>query len=155
MGGEIALKWQPIEPLQINTNYSYKRIVGHCEGAICGSNDAVKRQLENQPNHYVNAQVMWDITPQWWASASMQYVSESKLHRDFVDDPSYIWPKVLSFDASVSWQYADCTPRITGSVENLGADQSTEFPDSQQPFQNGTQYWLTLDWNYGAVDWTR
>lgn len=155
MGGEIALKWQPIEPLQINTNYSYKRIVGHCEGAICGSNDAVKRQLENQPNHYVNAQVMWDITPQWWASASMQYVSESKLHRDFVDDPSYIWPKVLSFDASVSWQYADCTPRITGSVENLGAEQSTEFPDSLQPFQNGTQYWLTLDWNYGAVDWTR
>ncbi|KOO14116.1 TonB-dependent receptor [Vibrio xuii] len=153
MGGEIALKWQPIEQLQINANYSYKRIVGHCQGDICGSNDAVKRQLENQPNHFINVQVMWDITSEWWVSTTMQYVSESKLHPDFIDDPSYIWPQVFSIDASVSWQAADCMPRITGSVENLGADQEAEYPDSQRPFNNGTQYWVTMEWNYGAVEW--
>tara|TARA_Y100001956_G_scaffold82794_1_gene105664 strand:+ start:2595 stop:4742 length:2148 start_codon:yes stop_codon:yes gene_type:complete len=155
LGGEVALKWQPLDTLQVNTNYSYKRIVGHCEGSICGSNAAVKRQLENQPNHFVNAQVMWDMTPEWWVSATMQYVSESELHRDFIDDPSYIWPQVLSFDASISWQLADCAPRITGSVENLAADQSKEYPDNLMPYSNGTQYWLTVDWNYGAVDWTK
>ncbi|MGR5132545.1 TonB-dependent receptor plug domain-containing protein [Vibrio alfacsensis] len=154
MGGEVAVKWQPIEQFQVNANYSYKRIIGHCEGAICGSNDAVKRQLENQPNHFVNAQVMWDITPQWWVSSTMNYVSESTLHEDFLDDPSYIWPKVLSFDASVSWQFADYAPRITGTAENLGADQSNEYPSNQGAFNNGTQYWLTVEWNYGAIDWS-
>ncbi|MGR5236647.1 TonB-dependent receptor plug domain-containing protein [Vibrio alfacsensis] len=154
MGGEVAMKWQPMEQLQLNANYSYKRIVGHCEGTICSSNDAVKRQLENQPNHFVNAQVMWDITPQWWISGAMQYVSESTLHRDFLDDPNYIWPKVLSFDASVSWQLADYAPRITGTAENLGANQSNEYPSNQGAFNNGTQYWLTMEWNYGAIDWS-
>lgn len=155
MGGEASVKWQPIEQLQVNANYSYKRIVGHCKGSICDSNDAVKRQIENQPNHFVNAQVMWDISPEWWVSSTMQYVSESQLHRDFIDDPSYIWPKVLSFDAAISWQAADCLPRITASVENLGADGSKEYPDSLRSFENGTQYWLTLEWDYDEVDWSK
>lgn len=104
------MKWQPREDLQINANYSYKRIVGHCEGAICSSNDAVKRMIENEPNHFVNAQVMWDITPQWWVSVSGQYVSESELHEDYesalhpvsVANKDYNWPEVVSFDASLS-----------------------------------------------------
>ncbi|AXY03085.1 TonB-dependent receptor [Vibrio alfacsensis] len=154
MGGEVALKWQPLDQLQLNANYSYKRIVGHCEGAICSSNNAVKRQLENQPNHFVNAQVMWDITPQWWVSSTMHYVSESTLHEDFLDDPSYIWPKVLSFDASLSWQFAKYAPRITASAENLGADQSKEYPDNLRPYNNGTQYWLSVEWNYASVNWS-
>ncbi|WP_199460419.1 TonB-dependent receptor plug domain-containing protein [Vibrio owensii] len=155
-GGEVAVKWQPRDDLQINANYSYKRIVGHCEGAICSNNDAVKRMIENEPNHFVNAQVMWDITPQWWVSVSGQYVSESELHEDYesalnpvsVANKDYNWPEVVSFDASLSWQYNDCMPEITASVENLGADQSKEFPNNYNSFANGTQYWLTLDWDY-------
>jgi iron complex outermembrane receptor protein len=62
---------------------------------------------------------------------------------------------VLSFDAAISWQAADCLPRITASVENLGADGSKEYPDSLRSFENGTQYWLTLEWDYDEVDWSK
>ncbi|EGU42140.1 outer membrane receptor protein [Vibrio ichthyoenteri ATCC 700023] len=76
-GAELAIKWQPAEQLQLNANYSYKRIIGHCSGSICGSSDA---------------------------------------------------------------------PRITATVEGVGADQNTEFAENMTPFQNGTQYWVTIEW---------
>ena len=114
--------------------------------------------IENEPHHFANAQVMWDITPQWWLSVSAQYVSESELHNDYesalnpisVVNKDYIWPEVMSFDASLSWQYNRMT-EIIASVENLGASQSKEFPNNYNAFANGTQYWLTLDWKY--VGW--
>lgn len=158
MGGEIAVKWQPISSVQVNTNYSYKRIVGHCEGSICKGSNAAKRQLENQPSHYVNAQLIWDINPQWWASTTMHYVGKSSPHPDYIaatpahlSEDDYEWPEVISFDASVGWQMNKYAPLIIGSVENLGAEQSKEFAEYQSPFQNGTQYWLTLEWQYGEL----
>ncbi|EGR0751804.1 TonB-dependent receptor [Vibrio vulnificus] len=147
VGGELAFKWAPIDAVQLNMNYSYKRIIGHCEGAICGSNQAVKRELENQPNHFVNAQLMWDITPQWWASSTLQYISESQMHSDYTSDERYQWPEVFSVDIALSWQHSKAYPRLTAVVENLGADQSTEFPQAFSPYQNEVQYWLTLAWS--------
>ncbi|OLQ89236.1 TonB-dependent receptor [Vibrio ponticus] len=151
MGGEIALKWQPLSDVQLNTNYSYKRIVGHCKGALCAGSDVAKRQLENQPNHFVNAQLIWDINPQWWVSSTMHYVGKSSPHPDYTTNQAYEWPEVISFDASASWQLSKQAPRLTLSAENLGAEQSKEFAEYQSPFQNGTQYWLTLEWQYGAL----
>nr|WP_237467878.1 TonB-dependent receptor [Vibrio stylophorae] len=155
-GAEIAMKWRPTAALQLNANYSYKNINGHCRGAICPGNDAVWRVLENQPNHFINAQLMWDITPTLWFSSTMQYVAESKLHPDYQavlsEHSRYIWPQVLSVDTSLSWQKQANYPQITASIENIGADQTHEFPLAVNPYTNGLQYWLTVDWNYAAMD---
>ncbi|WP_434999268.1 TonB-dependent receptor plug domain-containing protein [Vibrio scophthalmi] len=145
-GGELAIKWQPTEQLQINANYSYKRIIGHCSGAVCRSSDAPKRSLENEPNHFINTQIMWDINEQWWANATLQYIGESQLHEDYTDDERYAWPKVVNLDLSLSWKYNQYSPRITATVEGVGADQDVEFAESMGPFQNGTQYWVTVEW---------
>ncbi|MFA0412656.1 TonB-dependent receptor plug domain-containing protein [Vibrio renipiscarius] len=145
-GAELAVKWQPLEQLQVNANYSYKRIIGHCTGSICNGNDAPKRSLENEPNHFVNAQIMWDINQQWWVSSTLQYIGESQLHEDFSDDDYYAWPKVVNLDLALSWKYNKYAPRITATVEGIGADQETEYADYMGPFQNGTQYWVTVEW---------
>ncbi|ANU38902.1 TonB-dependent receptor [Vibrio scophthalmi] len=145
-GGELAIKWQPTEQLQINTNYTYKRIIGHCSGSICKSSNSPKRSLENEPNHFINAQIMWDINEQWWANATLQYVGESQLHQDYTDDERYAWPEVVNLDLSLSWKYNQYSPRITATVEGVGADQDVEFAESMGPFQNGTQYWVTVEW---------
>lgn len=145
-GGELAIKWQPAERLQINANYSYKRIIGHCSGAVCSSSDAPKRSLENEPNHFINTQIMWDINEQWWANATLQYIGESQLHEDYTDDERYAWPEVVNLDLSLSWKYNQYSPRVTATVEGVGADQDVEYAENMGPFQNGTQYWVTVEW---------
>ncbi|KII76508.1 TonB-dependent receptor plug domain-containing protein [Vibrio renipiscarius] len=145
-GGEISAKWQPLEQLQINTNYSYKRIIGHCNTNLCSNDD--KRKIENEPNHFVNAQIMWDINKQWWANATLQYVGKSELHRDYQPNDGYdhTWPEVVNLDLALSWKYNKYAPRITATVEGIGADQETEFAEIKGSFQNGTQYWVTVEW---------
>ena len=149
-GGEIAMKWQALENLQLNTNYSYKRIIGDCSGTICSKNNEVKYNLENQPNHFVNAQLMWDISENFWMSSMMQYVAPSVFHPDSTSDNTARWPRVLNVEMAVSWLPKVGYPRFTASVENLGADQTTEYPETYGPFQNGTQYWITAEWDYAA-----
>ncbi|MCY9802573.1 TonB-dependent receptor [Vibrio scophthalmi] len=145
-GGEISAKWQPLDQLQINTNYSYKRIIGHCQTSLCSNYD--KRKIENEPNHFINAQIMWDINEQWWANATLQYVGKSQLHQDYkpTGPYDYTWPEVVNLDLSLSWKYNQYSPRITATVEGVGANQDVEFAESMGPFQNGTQYWVTVEW---------
>ncbi len=69
------------------------------------------------------------------------------MHSDYTSDERYQWPEVFSVDIALSWQHSKAYPRLTAVVENLGADQSTEFPQAFSPYQNGVQYWLTLAWS--------
>nr|WP_086941019.1 TonB-dependent receptor [Thaumasiovibrio occultus] len=159
MGGELSVKWMPADDLQINANYSYKRVVGHCDGdVICEKYPRAKGGVESQPNHFANMQVMWDVSPQLWVSATMQYVGDSELPDEYLEnpdpkgnDPRRIWPEVLSFDTTASWQHSPSSPQVTLSVENIGADQSKEFPDIMG-FPNGLQYWLTVDWDFAQMN---
>ncbi|GMQ48761.1 TonB-dependent receptor plug domain-containing protein [Vibrio sp. 10N] len=147
-GGEFATKWQPMSNLQVNANYSYKKILGHCDGSICASNSAVALALENQPNHFVNAQVIWDITPQWWLSSALQYVSASTVPSEVGTQAQTGWPSVVNMDMALSWQRSRQWPRITATVENIGARDNYEYPQAYNPFLNDTQYWLQLEWIY-------
>ncbi|MCW8345448.1 TonB-dependent receptor [Vibrio sp. ZSDZ65] len=149
-GGEIAMKWQALENLQLNTNYSYKRIIGDCSGAICSTNNEVTYNLENQPNHFVNAQLMWDISANFWMSSMMQYIAPSVLHPDSNSETSARWPRVFNVEMALSWLPKVGYPRFTASVENLGANQTIEYPETFGAFQNGTQYWVTAEWDYAA-----
>jgi iron complex outermembrane receptor protein len=147
-GGEVSAKWQPISNLQLNANYSYKKILGYCSGNICEANSAVAKALENQPNHFVNAQAIWDISPQWWVSSALQYVSATDVPSNVGTVEQNGWPRVVNLDLALSWQHSRQWPRFTATVENLGAYESYEYPQAYGPFQNDTQYWLQVEWRY-------
>lgn len=147
-GGELSTKWQPTSNLQINANYSYKQILGYCKGAICSKNSAVAKGLENQPKHFANAQVIWDISSQWWVSSALQYVSATESLTDGEGVDLHSWPRVLNLDLALSWQPSRHWPRFTATIENLGAHESYEYPQAYGPFQNDTQYWLQVEWRY-------
>lgn len=147
-GGEISLKWQPSSDLQINASYSYRQIKADCHGSICTESDALLRTYENEPVHLANAQVMWDITADFWVSHVFSYVAASKPD-DVVGDKAYYgWPEVLTWDLIAGWKPSKNAPEFILTVENLFNDQVNEFPASYGGFDNGTQYWLEVDWQW-------
>ncbi|WP_407334063.1 TonB-dependent receptor plug domain-containing protein [Enterovibrio sp. 27052020O] len=147
-GGELSMKWQPSSVLQINAGYSYRQIEADCHGSVCASSDGPLRSYENEPVHLATAQVMWDITSQWWVSNVVQYVHGTKPDPLVGDEEYYGWPDVLTWDFIMGWQPTKHAPNFTLSIENLFNDQVNEFPSNYGGFDNGTQYWVEVDWQW-------
>ncbi|PML80405.1 TonB-dependent receptor plug domain-containing protein [Enterovibrio norvegicus] len=147
-GGELSMKWSINSQLQVNASYAYKQIEAKCEGSICGTTDVPLRSYENEPMHLAGAQVMWDVTPAFWVSNVVHYVSGSHPDDAIPTKEQYEWPEVVTWDLILGWQYSPRAPLFTLTVENLLNDQVNEFPDSVGGFDNGTQYWLELDWQW-------
>ncbi|MDD1793659.1 TonB-dependent receptor plug domain-containing protein [Enterovibrio sp. ZSDZ42] len=147
-GGELSMKWQPTSAVQVNASYSYREIKADCHGAICSSTDVPMRSYENEPVHLANAQIMWDITPQWWVSNVVNYVHASSPDDVLQDVEYYAWPEVLTWDMVIGWQASEHMPLVTLSAESLFNDQVNEYPESYAGFNNGTQYWLEVDWQW-------
>ncbi|MEZ8140935.1 TonB-dependent receptor plug domain-containing protein [Enterovibrio sp. FF113] len=147
-GGELSMKWQPSSAVQVNASYSYREIKADCHGAICSSTDLPMRSYENEPVHLANALIMWDITSQWWVTNVLNYVHASNPDDVLQDDEYYAWPEVLTWDMVIGWQASEHMPLVTLSAESLFNDQVNEFPESYRGFNNGTQYWLEVDWQW-------
>ncbi|MDD1780324.1 TonB-dependent receptor plug domain-containing protein [Enterovibrio sp. ZSDZ35] len=145
-GGELNLKWLPSENLQINANYSYKRISADCHGTICSKSDTPMRSYENEPQHFASAQIMWDVTDRLWLSSVFHYASGSEPDEALQDVDYYAWPEVITWDLLMGIQPLYKGIEMTFTVENLFNDQINEFPESYSAFDNGTQYWLEVDW---------
>ncbi|EOD79490.1 TonB-dependent receptor [Grimontia indica] len=145
-GGELSVKWQPSSDFQVNASYSYRKIKAECHGEVCGSSEGPLRSYENEPVHLANAQIMWDITPDLWVSNVLNYVAASKPDELLGSQEDYGWPEVLTWDFIAGWKPAKDFPEFIFSVENLFNDQVNEYPESYSGFDNGTQYWLEIDW---------
>ncbi|MBV7296321.1 TonB-dependent receptor plug domain-containing protein [Enterovibrio paralichthyis] len=147
-GGEMSVKWQPNANFQANASYSFKRIKAECNGNTCAAAENALRGYENEPLHIANAQVMWDINPSLWVSNVFQYIASSEPDAILGDEERVSWPSMLTWDLIVGWTPAKNYPEFTLTVENLFNDQVNEFPQSYSSFDNGTQYWLEVDWQW-------
>ncbi|KXF82925.1 TonB-dependent receptor plug domain-containing protein [Enterovibrio coralii] len=145
-GGEIALKWLVSKDLQVNANYSYKRIKAEFDGAESLAIKQLLKTYENEPQHLASAQVMWDVTDSFWVSSVLHYASGTDPDDILANAEQVAWPDVVTWDLLFGLQPFYKGLEMTLTVENLFNDQINEFPESYNGFDNGTQYWLELDW---------
>lgn len=147
-GGEVSVKWKPVRALQINANYSYRQISVDCQGVVCRRSEGPMRQYENEPFHFANMQIMWDVSADFWLSNVVHYVAASDPHPIVGEDDNVAWPKVITWDLVAGWKPTSDALQFNVTIENLFNNQVEEFPQNYTAFSHATQFWLEVDWQW-------
>ncbi len=142
-GIELYSSWQALPNFTINGSYSFIETDASCTGSnSCIRDDVGGYRLvyENQPNHYLSLQTLWDINDSWQLDLWLK-------HRGSVSSPNQASrsPDLTTIDLRLAWQKKPSWPRVEFIVDSLGSSSYSDASNSS-PFIEESAF-VRLSWN--------